>query len=176
MKKITEYINYECPLAPGYFYHVFNRSNNKELLFRSDENRKYFLKKFQEYLSPFLAVYCYCLLGNHFHLLVRIREERELENYLLGLPIQERSIAQKKLLSLSPDLRMWSDVLTSQFQRFFTGYAMAVNKQWGRQGNLFHRPFQRVAVQDENHLMWLVYYLHANPKKHGLMEDFRRYP
>ncbi len=132
MKKQNYFTDYECPLVPDGFYHIFNRTNNKEALYQSDENRKYFLMKFQEYLLPFSTVYSYCLLDTHFHFLIKVREVEELEKYLLQLPMGKRSIVQNRVLDQHPELRPWHKVLASQFQRFFTCYAMAVNKQWGR--------------------------------------------
>ncbi len=176
MTKIPHPGNYECQLVPDGYYHIYNRTNNKEALYRSDENRQYFLMKFQEYLLPFLAVYSYCLLDTHFHFLIKVQNAAKLEKHLLQLPMGKRSILQKRELDQSPDLRTWHKVLASQFQRFFTSYAMAANKQWGRKGNLFHRPFQRVSVESENHLRWLIFYIHANPKKHKLQTAYRMYP
>ncbi len=176
MDKSTHYPPYECPLLPGNFYHVYNRTNNGEPLFKSPENRRYFLEKFGEYLLPYLTIYAYCLLDNHFHFLVRIREELELEKQLNSLSVSQHSAVQKKLLEQVPDLRTWDELTSSQFHRFFTCYAMSVNKEWGRKGNLFYRPFQRVPVQHESHFTRLIYYIHANSKKHGLQSDFRNYP
>ncbi|MBK7936060.1 MAG: hypothetical protein IPJ82_02860 [Lewinellaceae bacterium] len=42
-------------------------------------------------------------------------------------------------------------------------------------GLTFHRPFKRIEVMDENHLVWLVYYIHNNPRKHGVLQDFTHY-
>ena len=175
MRTTAPSTNYECPLLPRNFYHVFNRTNNKELLFRSDENRRFFLEKFQTYLLPYLEVHAFCLLGNHFHALVRIRTADELEKHLLALSLPKRSSVQKKVLKKAASQRAWEEVLSHQFQLFFGCYAMAVNEQWKRKGNLFQRPFKRVLVKDENHLVRLIFYIHANPKKHGLMADFRNY-
>ncbi len=173
MTKATSYPPHEHPLLPGSFYHVFNRTNNREDLFHSEENRRYFLEKFATYLLPFLSVYAYCLLDNHFHFLVRIREEEALEKHLHQLAKQ--TIIQKKLLDQPAHLRSWDELISSQFQRFFTSYAMSVNKEWGRKGNLFYRPFKRVAVENEGYFTKLIYYIHANPKKHGMQTAFRGY-
>ena len=66
---------YYPPLLPGRFFHVFNRGNNGDNLFYQERNYAYFLRKYFEYMSPVLDTYCYCLLPNHFHLLVRVKEE-----------------------------------------------------------------------------------------------------
>ena len=61
-------------MEPGNFYHIYNRGNNKENIFFEEKNYYYFLKKFDEYLSAFSDVYAYCLMPNHFHFLIKIKE------------------------------------------------------------------------------------------------------
>ena len=61
-------------MQSGHFYHIFNRTNNKEPLFRSAADRRFFLLKYKQYLSPYLHTFAYCLLGNHFHLLVQVKD------------------------------------------------------------------------------------------------------
>jgi len=58
---------YHAPFAEGHFYHIFNRGNNKQTIFFKQENYRYFLVKFDEYMCDFLEVYGFCLLPNHFH-------------------------------------------------------------------------------------------------------------
>ena len=53
---------------------------------------------------------------------------------------------------------------------------MAFNKQQGRIGTLFQTPFKRVCVDDELYYTHLVYYIHANPQVHRLVDDFRDWP
>lgn len=52
-------INHYLPLQPGSFYHVFNRGNNRENLFRNAENYRYFLQKYAKYMEPVLDTYAY---------------------------------------------------------------------------------------------------------------------
>lgn len=62
----------------GRFYHLYNRTNNNELLFRTEENYRYFLRKFKTHLRPYCAVIAYCLMPTHFHSLVRIESDDSL--------------------------------------------------------------------------------------------------
>ncbi|RME01267.1 MAG: hypothetical protein D6814_01815, partial [Calditrichaeota bacterium] len=34
----------------------------------------------------------------------------------------------------------------------------------------------RIAITSQNHLLYLVYYIHANPQRHGIIKDFTQYP
>lgn len=157
------------------FYHVYNRTNGGELLFRSDDDRRFFLQQYDKYLSPFLKTYVYQLLGNHFHFVVQIRSEAQITAYLESLPLKERTIPQKEFLALSTEKRVLHKVLENQFLRFFTSYATVFNARYQRKGNLFNRPFKRVVVNSETHFGHLIYYVHTNCKKHGLQDDFINY-
>ena len=47
-------------------------------MFKNRGNYEYFLKQYDKYLSPVIDTYAYCLLGNHFHLLIRIGKLQDL--------------------------------------------------------------------------------------------------
>lgn len=59
-------------------YHIYNRGINGETIFANTENKKYFLKLLNKYLFKNTNIYSYCLLDNHFHLIVKINEDGKL--------------------------------------------------------------------------------------------------
>ena len=61
-------------MEQGSFYHIYNRGNNKQDIFFEEKNYDLFLKNFDKYLSSFVDVYAYCLMPNHFHFLIKIKE------------------------------------------------------------------------------------------------------
>ena len=138
------------------FYHIYNRTVDRKPMFRNEGNFEFFLKRFDKYLSPVIDTYAYCLLGNHFHLLVRI----------------QNLTAYKNLSNLNPDTTA-HDIVFKNFRKFFQSYAMAFNKHHDRIGTLFQTPFKRALVDSESYFTWLVFYIHANPQLHGMMDDFR---
>jgi REP element-mobilizing transposase RayT len=144
--------HYYTKFEEGKFYHIYNRSIDRQPLFKSDANYKFFLKKFDQYLSNVLDVYAFCLLGNHFHLLIRVKEN------INGLNHNDLSV---------------HDIVSKQFRVFFQSYALAFNIQYKRIGTLFQTPFKRAEINDEFYLSRLIYYIHANPQKHNLISDFR---
>ena len=57
------------------YYHIFNRGNNGERIFYTPENYNFFLRRFGEYLFGSVDLFGYCLLPNHFHFLIKVREK-----------------------------------------------------------------------------------------------------
>jgi REP element-mobilizing transposase RayT len=168
MKNKTDY---SANFYENGIFHVYNRTNNKELLFKSTDNKLYFLKQFQKYLHlhPFLDTFCWNLLPNHFHFLVRIKSTEEIKNYLKTLPSQSLKPVEKKYLADNITTEL---LLELEWKRFFNSYAMAFNKQHKRKGNLFQRPFKRIEVLRESQFTQAVIYIHANAQHHKLCSDF----
>lgn len=161
--------NYTADFYDGGIFHVYNRTNNKELLFKSTDNRLYFLKQFQKYLHPFLDTFCWNLLPNHFHFLVQIKSTEAIKKYLQTLPSQTLKPIEKKYLTDTVTTEL---LLELEWKRFFNSYAMAFNKQHKRNGNLFQRPFKRIEVMKESHFTQAVIYIHANAQHHKLCNNF----
>ena len=144
-------------LQHGSYYHIFNRGNNRENIFKEERNYAYFLQLYARYITGIADTYAYCLLRNHFHFLVCIKTVDEIE--ILK--------ASKHLKAASP---------SQQFGNLFNAYAKAINNAYGRTGSLFQNPFGRIKVTSESHFLNLVAYIHQNPEKHGFVDDYRDWP
>ena len=55
------------------YYHLYNRTNSNELIFRTHDNYLYFLRKYRYHLDEFLDTIGYCLIPTHYHFLIRVR-------------------------------------------------------------------------------------------------------
>jgi hypothetical protein len=53
-------------LVPGLTYRVYTRADGSEKLFRFAKNYRFFMEKYQPYISPVADTFCYCLMPNHF--------------------------------------------------------------------------------------------------------------
>ncbi|WP_425636281.1 transposase [Algoriphagus yeomjeoni] len=124
----------------GKIYHLYSRSIGNQELFLRDENYKFFLSRYSLYCDDFFETIAYCLIPNHFHFLVRIRENQQ-------------------------DL-----AIVKAFSNFLNGYAKAFNKSIDRNGGLFQRKFKRKVIDNENYLSRIILYIHLNPIKHGLVK------
>jgi REP element-mobilizing transposase RayT len=72
---------------PGAFYHVICRGNQRQVVFRSDEDRQFYLRGLEQYRQRFgFTVYAYVLMTNHVHLLVET-EKTGLSKIMQGLQL-----------------------------------------------------------------------------------------
>jgi REP element-mobilizing transposase RayT len=153
----------------GKYYHVYNRGNNREDLFKENRNYEFFLRLYWKHILPVAETFAYCLMPNHFHFLIRIREQEE---------IQTRNKPDRSSVGYSQErpVRFRELNPTQQFSNLFNSYTKSINKAYNRTGNLFKRPFQRREVTSERYFTELILYIHFNPQKHRLSKDFREYP
>lgn len=149
-----------APLQPDTIYHIYNRGNNGETIFRTNENYRYFLTLYTKHFHPYVQTYAYCLLPNHFHFLV----------YILPTP-STQTPRVSETLGVSP-----APTPSQAFSNLCNAYAKAYNKANGRSGSLLQHPFGRIPVTTDAYFYNLITYIHRNPQKHGLIDDFRAWP
>jgi REP element-mobilizing transposase RayT len=147
----------KIPLLPERYYHIYNREINGQAVFFEEENYKYFLQLYEKYLSTLVETYAYCLLQNHFHILIRVRDEDKFREI-------------KPSSGREPG---WH--VSNGFASLFQAYTRAINKRYQRTGALFETPFKRIEVKDNSYLSALIAYIHKNPDKHKVGKDFKTY-
>ncbi len=168
--------NYLAQFVPEAYYHVFNRTNNREEMFSDDADRHFFLDQYKRFVLDYSDTLAYCLLPNHFHFALRIKPVDILLRLASEVPEVLRTVPQQKILTELDIDRYFHPLIERQFTRMFTAYAIYFNKKYKRSGNFFYRPFQRVAADEDAHRCWLIFYIHHNPQKHKVFEDFLTYP
>ena len=147
------------PLEPETYYHIYNRGINKENIFKEERNYSFFLERYNKFIAPVAETYSYCLLKNHFHMLIRTRSDGAIR---AAFPLKAKLETGR--------------IISMQFSHLFNSYAQAVNKSFKRTGGLFETPFRRIWVTNSVYRNGLMRYIHLNPKKHGFTDDFRTYP
>ncbi len=162
-------MNLNQPLAADCIYHIYNRGINSENLFKEERNYEYFLTKYSQYLSPVVDTFAYCLLKNHFHILIRVKDHETLNSFY-------NSLATSKSKKTVEGLHSADFIVSKQFARLFSSYSQAINKAFGRTGSLVETPFKRIEVTNDHYFIHLIWYIHFNPQKHGFVKDFREYP
>jgi len=116
--------------ARGQIYHVFNRGNKSQTLFFSNENYLNFLSKIEEYIQPYASILAWCLMPNHFHLMIRV-ESDQIER---DLP---QSTSRKKIKSLPVPAKF--STLNNSIAVLLRTYTRDVNNEDQRSGPLFHQ-------------------------------------
>ena len=133
------------PLIVNNYYHIFNQGNNKEDIFIEEMNYVYFLELLNKYICPVANILSYCLLKNHFHLLVQIK-----------------AIQEEKQISKA-------------FSNLFNSYAKSINKKYNRTGSLFRDRFKRIKITEEQYLKELIIYINLNPIHHNFTSSINDY-
>jgi len=155
MKKETERIDNLAKLVPGNEYHIFNKAIGTDKLFISEKDYFFFLQKLDRFILPVADILSYCLIPNHFHLLVKIKDFD-----ILPPKIQQEKNHPTELL------------LSKVFSNFFNSYTKSYNIAHDRQGRLFLYPFKRIIVEDDGYMIYLINYIHRNPIHHGITGSF----
>ena len=62
-------------IEKGNIYHIYNQGNNGQKIFFDRENYLFFLKKIKKHISPYADIMAWCLMPNHFHLMVLVNHE-----------------------------------------------------------------------------------------------------
>jgi putative transposase len=147
---------------PNESYHIYNRGNNKQKIFFNDENYFFFLKKLGTQIKPYCDILCWCLMPNHFHLIINANEESCKPHAVFGdKPMQELSYRIGILLS---------------------SYSQAINKQNKTTGSLFQQKTkaknldQKNNFKQGNYLINAMHYTHQNPWKAGLVKRMEDWP
>lgn len=128
-------------------YHIYNRSN--ELIFKKRDNYIYFLRKIRKHILPYADLYSYCLMPNHFHILLTVNEKgTEIE---IGKPQMQ--------------------YLSKNIGAMLSSYTQAFNRQENRKGSLFaHNTKARMLnLKDNDYLLNCFMYIHQNPLLAGLV-------
>ena len=145
--------------SPNEVYHVYNRGNNKQKVFFNEENYMFFLNKINTQIKPICDILCWCLMPNHFHLIIHTTKEscKSRDNFA-GKEISELSFQIGKVLS---------------------SYSQAINKQNKTTGVLFQQRTKAkpiISLKDNNYLINAMHYCHQNPWKAGLVKKIEDWP
>ena len=143
-------------------FHIYNRGNNKKPIFFNEANYIFFREKINRHLSPISDILCWCLMPNHFHLLVRANANSCI-NRKTSSAIGMQELAYRVGILLS-------------------SYSQAINKQNGTTGSLFQQKTKAKSIlvkqsgNSENYLLNVFHYIHQNPRRAGLAIKLEDWP
>ncbi len=179
------------PLESGNFYHIFNHGVGGRKLFREKGNYEHFLKQYHKYIDPVVDTYAWTLMPNHFHWLVRVKEDLVYKYSNADGSVDAARFDDVKWETVVKfDDPSASDVIkkdeksgiklgsnkkvdpSRHFSHFFNSHTKYINRKYNTYGTLFERPFRRKLVDSEAYRNRLLVYIHNNPVHHG----FCRHP
>ncbi len=139
-------------LLKNQLYHIYNRGNNKQRIFFSPANYKYFLKKVKKHIVPYCDILAWCLMPNHFHFMIHTND----------LSMQLKRVGGAK-----------RNVLSEGFRFLLSHYALGINRQNGWCGSLFQQNTKSKYVSKEDllHARTCFHYIHQNPFRSGMINN-----
>ena len=158
-------------------YHVMSRTALEGFVL-GDAEKDYLFEVIKHLCSVYFAeVMTYCIMGNHFHLVVRMHPEQRYSD----MQIKERFIryygnARQLADGQIPSFRAkWSSLseLVKEIKQTFTRY---YNKKHNRRGFFWGGRFKSVLVENGDTLVNLLAYVDLNPVRAGIVErpdDYR---
>jgi REP element-mobilizing transposase RayT len=145
--------NEDLSILGSKVFHVFNRGNGRRDIFIEEENYEFFVLKMSRQLASVAHLLAYCLMPNHFHLLLIPKHDLR-PGYELNGEVQD-SMPTKELGEAMKRLQM--------------GYTKSVNQFYNLAGSVFQQH-----AKSNHHTGSIregLNYIHFNPSKAGLVGD-----
>ena len=112
---------------PHQIYHIYNQGNNKQKVFYSDKNYIFFLEKIKKHILPFADILAWCLMPNHFHLMLYVKENADTHPMTSSHRMSNHNT--NKTIQMSD--------LSQSIAIMLRSYTRAINKQEQKTGSLF---------------------------------------
>jgi REP element-mobilizing transposase RayT len=148
----------------GGIYHVYNQGNNRQAIFFSDDNYRFFIRKIKNEICPYVDILAYCLMPNHYHLMVRVKDDPE----VIGIG---RTTLSRPANTNNPH------PLHRKLGSLQSSYTRAINRQENRSGSLFRQQLKiKCLTKDDDYLFNCFNYIHQNPYVANLVNKIERWP
>ena len=167
-------------IEKGHIYHIYNQGNNRQKIFFNRENYFFFLGKMKEYIMPYADIMAWCLMPNHFHWMVYVRETDI---------FRSRGATQSRTPTISDNISF-----NKSIGILLASYTRAINNQENITGSLFREKTKAECLTAYNGITPSFYntefgtimnitdpekeypqicfnYIHNNPVKAGLVKS-----
>lgn len=135
-------------IAPTHYYHVYNRSSHGIEIFKSKKDYFKFIDKLHDYaLKLQVGIIAYCIMPNHFHLLLK-----------------------------EPDIDEKSSRISALMHRLSLSYSKHYAIKYKHAGVLYQSPFKSKLVLDDCYFDQLKQYILDNPVRKGLVRRRYNWP
>ena len=120
---------------PDNIYHIYNQGNNRGKIFFGRENYIFFRGKIKQFVSPFADILAWCLMPNHFHLMVYVNTT----NTETVVATEPGHAGQES----HPDSQRG---LNHSIGIMLRSYTRAINVQQNRSGSLFREETKAICL------------------------------
>lgn len=137
-------------LEANNIYHIYNRWFEKQFIFREDKDYERFIKTMKKYneIYNWIKIYSYCLLPNHFHMII----------------------------SSTNSWDEISDFMRKIQQWYAMYFKMKSNLNSKTRWQLFEWRFKAKLILDQEYLAKCLAYVNFNAVKHWIVENIEDYP
>lgn len=187
---------------PGEIYHIYNRGNIHQKIFFEEKHYLFFLEKMRKHLLPYCDLLAWCLMPNHFHWMVKVKEPDEFELMRENPPVDQsisdtnetissndknvKTIINGNInLDLSKAAHSNNSIQVSGLNRnigtLLRSYTRAINLAHGTRGSLFKQRTTSKNLNTDitsrnNYPLICFLYIHQNPLKAGLVPGLKDWP
>jgi len=176
----------------NHIYHIYNQGNNRQKIFYRENNYVFFIEKIKKHILPYADVLVWCLMPNHFHLMVEVHTLSRSTTY-------SKNSNESKGLSRTTTSALSSTTFNKSIGILLTSYTRAINIQENKSGSLF-RPHTKAicltqqqgitpsffntnsgtilyqSIPEKEYPITCFNYIHNNPVAAGLVKHLADWP
>ncbi len=158
-------------------YHVISKTALEGYVL-GDEEKEYLLGLIKRLgLFYFVEVFGFCIMGNHFHLLVRMKDHESHSDEDIKVRLEAYYKDEKRVVSNGqiPYLRRKLSSLSEYVKELKQRFARYYNKRHKREGYFWNGRFKSVIVEEGEALVNCLAYIDLNPVRANLTERPEEY-
>jgi putative transposase len=128
----------------GQLYHIYNQGNDRQKIFFNRNNYLFFLSKIHHYIVPFSDILAWCLMPNHFHLMVYVKKlDSAVGDGSQGVTLSDAlTSSRKRIISFNDSIGI-----------MLRSYTRAINKQENLSGSLFRKGTKSICLTESKEIL-----------------------
>lgn len=156
----------------GHIYHIYNQGNNRRKVFFSERNYRFFIQKIKTHVLPHADVLAWCLMPNHFHLMVYVKMVA-IEGFTQSETLASRTINDSigiLLRSYTRAINKQENMTGSLFRKETKAKCISCNEETR---NFFNTNFGtsiNLTIPEKQYPQICFNYIHQNPVNAGLVD------
>lgn len=132
----------------GHLYHVYNQGNNRQNIFFKEENYLFFIEKIRTHILPFADVLAWCLMPNHFHLMLHPTHQVTPSDLSRSATISRGATMSRTPTNNAPTSKSFNHSIGVML----ASYTRAIHKQENISGSLFRQKTKAICLTKKDTL------------------------